>query len=112
MNLEFFYATEENYYKYHRWPFVYLHGEAERIEGFDYTDLCVCNIPMDECVDDALLWKSRTVIEFPCKVHGLDAIAVIGRRSEYDRYFSGRIALLHDEEALKHARDIAAWRQL
>lgn len=109
MNLEFFYATEENYYKYHRWPFVYLHGEAECIEGFDYTDLCVCNIPMDKCVDDSLLWKSRSVVELPCKVHGLDAIAVIGRRSKHDP-LAGRVALLSDEKALKHARDIAAWR--
>ena len=110
MNLEFFYATEENYDKYHRWPFVYLHGEAERIEGFDYTDLCVCNIPMDKCVDDSLLRKSRSVVELPCKVHGLDAIAVIGRRSKRDPYLAGRVALLSDEKALKHARDIVAWR--
>lgn len=114
MNLEFYHETRENCFEYHRWPFVYLHGDAEYTtppsdDGFA-SDICVSNMPMDGYgpINDALKEPGSSV-ELRCKVDGFDAVAVIARRSG-DFFLSGRIALLSDEKALEHARDVKAWR--
>lgn len=121
MDLEFYHETRENYLEYHRWPFVYLHGDAEYTtppsdDGFA-SDICVSNMPMDDYgpINDALKEPGSSV-ELRCKVDGFDAVAVIARRSsdilpfQKDCFLSGRIALLSDEKALEHARDVKAWR--
>ena len=110
MGLEFYHETNENYLEYHRWPFVYLHGDAEYTtppsdDGFA-SDICVSNMPMDSY---GSIIEPGSSVELPCKVDGFDAIAVIARRNGYF-FLLGRIALLSDEKGLKHARDVEAWR--
>ena len=67
--LTFIYAGDTERQKegqWHRWPFVYLHGMAERInmasfeEGGEAPDICLANEPMDNyvpCIGN--LWRNE-----------------------------------------------------
>ena len=52
-----YYASDEMDKLHHRWPFVYLHGEAEDMnlpvfaanEGAA-PDICVADVPLDEAL--------------------------------------------------------------
>lgn len=63
---------------------------------------------MDEVIPDDLKGSMES-LELPCKVGGFDAIVVLAYL-ERDHFLSGRIALLSDEKALEHVRNVKAWR--
>ena len=56
-----YYASDEMEKLHHRWPFVYLHGEAEDMnlpvfaanEGAP-PDICVADVPLDEASPDVV----------------------------------------------------------
>lgn len=99
--LEFRHASD-NYQNDDRWPFVYLHGEAEFNDATEEApDLCLANLPMPDIVPE-------TTAHLNCTVRGLPAICVLYRPSNGPT--QGRIALLSDVKSVKHARSVTAWR--
>jgi hypothetical protein len=116
--LKFIHADQNKDSLWHRWPFVYLHGEAERMntkafsEGGQAPDICMANIPMDEfvpCVGNGLPCRSwEGTVSIPCEVNGKPAVCVLSQ----DRIgsFGGRIALVQDFQALQHVMQPKEWR--
>lgn len=104
----------------HRWPFVYLHGQAERMndqifnEGGEAPDICMANEPMDNyipCVGNGLpcvSWKGT--VSIPCLVNDTPAVCVLSSHRSTDGHFGGRIALVKDIEGLRHALSPLEWR--
>ena len=114
--LEFYHQF--NYNNGHRWPFVYLHGDAEDNNGA-IDDICVANKPLSdyiECLHDIPiqengLYKWKGTMRISCKVHGKPGIVVIStERHENYSLYGGRIALLTDKKAIEHVNDPQAWR--
>lgn len=83
----------------HRWPFCYLHGNAEfeydEAESGPAADLFVADAPMPEAVGNYLVF-----------IGGEPAVAVLATRYNI---VCGRVALISDTEALAHALDVEAW---
>ena len=115
--LKFTHSDQNKDLLWHRWPFVYLHGEAERMnmqafsEGGEAPNICMANKPMDEfvpCVGNGLPCQSwKGTISIPCEVNGKPAVCVLSQ----DRgIFGGRIALVQDFPALQHAMQPMSWR--
>jgi len=104
---------------WHRWPFVYLHGEAERMnmrafsEGGEAPDICMANMPMDEfipCVGNGLPCRSwKGLVSIPCEVNDIPAVCVLAQNG-LDVVFGGRIALVKDFSALQHVMQPTDWR--
>jgi hypothetical protein len=86
----------------YRWNYVYLHGGAEDLMAGHYDahnigeapDIFSSNQPMPE--------EGNYVVT----IFGVPAIAVIAK---HHGILGGRIALLADTEALRHALDVEAW---
>ncbi len=83
----------------YRWQFCYLHGNAE----FEYNpetgiapDIFMADEPMPEQEGNYLVW-----------IDGQPAVAVIAM---HYNTLSGRIALISDTEALRHALDTKSWQ--
>ena len=113
--LEFYHRDASTEHNYGIWPFVYFHGEAERMNnaafeaGGDAPDLCMCNKYMHDYI--TLGFKSHAqhgdLMTFSCKAGGLDAICVIAC---VHGQIQGRIALATDHEGLRHALSPKEWR--
>ena len=111
-----YYASDEMEKLHHRWPFVYLHGEAEDMnlpvfaanEGAP-PDICVADIPLDEAFKPTTVGETK---ELECTVNGLKAVAVLHNKDNgaFGSYIQGRVSLVSDPKALEHARDVASWR--
>ncbi len=78
------------------WDYCYLHGEAEKIFNQDFSDLFTADMPMPQ--------KAGS---YPVLIDGIPAVAVIANRYGY---LSGRVVLVSDTEALKHALNPDEWR--
>lgn len=104
---------------WHRWPFVYLHGEAERMnmqafnDGGEAPDICMANMPMDEfvpCIGNGLPCQSwKGTLSIPCEVNGIPAVCVLSQ-NRLAGVFGGRIALVKDFTALQHVMQPTDWR--
>lgn len=91
----------------YRWPFVYLHGEAE-IKGLDLDvqsapDLCIAN-------QAAPPVEPGQVVTLDCTVYGQPAKCVLYGAHNDPGLPSGRIALLSDAKGLAHALSPKDWR--
>ena len=86
-----------------RWPFVYLHRMAER---------------MNEQIGRLHRWDSAPDLlsadqpmpvspgQYPVTLYGVPALAVLALRWEV---YGGRVALLDDPEGLAHAQNPQEW---
>ena len=119
--LTFIYAGDTERQKegqWHRWPFVYLHGMAERInmasfeEGGEAPDICLANESMDNyvpCIGNGLPVQSwDDSLSIPCLVNDSPAVCVLYQRPLVG--FGGRIALVEDLVALQHVVVPGDWR--
>lgn len=119
--LKFIYAGDTERQKegqWHRWPFVYLHGMAERInmasfeEGGEAPDICLANESMDNyvpCIGNGLPVQSWDgSLSIPCLVNDSPAVCVLYQRPLVG--FGGRIALVEDLVALQHVVVPGDWR--
>ncbi len=88
------YPYEERGYP---WGFCYLHGNAEDIftQPNNEQDLFVASCQMPEQPGS-----------YACTIAGKAAVAVIG---DYAGVRGGRVALVVDAEALKHALNVDSW---
>ena len=111
-----YYASDEMDKLHHRWPFVYLHGEAEDMNlpaweagGGAAPDICVADVPLDEAFKPTTVGETK---ELECTVNGLKAVAVLHNKNngEFGSYVQGRVSLISDPEALKHAMAVSDWR--
>lgn len=120
MMLKFIHADQSNKeLLWHRWPFVYLHGEAERMnmqafdDGGEAPDICMANMSMDEfvpCVGNGLPCRSwKGIVSIPCEVNGQAAVCVLAQNGS-EGLFGGRIALVKDFTALQHVMQPSEWR--
>ena len=109
--LNLFHANEEMTKKHHAYHFVYLHGEAEEMNEYDFSapDLCVGDIPLDDVFNSNTVGDTK---EVECTVNGKPAIAVFHNwdNHEFGFYIKGRVALASDTEAVKHCQNPQAWR--
>jgi hypothetical protein len=81
----------------HRWPYVYLHGDAEfpyNPEG-DAPDIFLADAPKPEAGNYLVI------------VRGEPALAVIAM---HYGILCGRVALLSDTKAMKHILSVDDWR--
>ena len=116
-NDEVFYIEKELIW--HRWPFVYLHGEAERMnfsawnDGGEAPDICMANMSMDQfvpCIGNSLPCQSwKGTVSIPCEVNGQAAVCVLSN-DRLGNLFGGRIALVKDFTALQHVMQTKDWR--
>ena len=111
-----YYASDEMEKLHHRWPFVYLHGEAEDMNLTVFAanegappDICVADVPLDEAFKPTTVGETK---ELECTVNGLKAVAVLHNKDNgaFGSYIQGRVSLASDPKALEHARDVASWR--
>lgn len=122
--LEFTHRSAENEKSLHIWPYVYFHGEAERMndkafaEGGDAPDISIANEPMENYMlmktwmgELAVMGLGVPVMALPCTVGGKPAVVVLATRKSADSFAltGGRIALVSDVEAMRHAYDVANW---
>ena len=80
------------------WPFVYLHGNAENVLEHDEDlapDMFYANEP-----------KPKVAGQYICTIGELWAVAVI---APHLGILGGRIALVKDPDALKHALTPEKW---
>lgn len=118
--LEFTHRSAENEKSLHIWSFVYFHGEAERMndkafaEGGDAPDISIANEPMENYMlmktwmgELAVMGLGVPVMALPCTVGGKPAVVVLAVRPYGP--IGGRIALVSDVEAMRHAYDVANW---
>lgn len=109
--LNLFHANEENSQKYHDYFYVYLHGEAEQMNDYDYQapDICVGDTPLDDVFNSNKVGETK---EVECTVNGKPAIAVFHNHNNGELGFirRGRVALASDTEAVKHCRNPQDWR--
>ena len=102
--MEFRHEQDPKAQGWYRWPYVYLHGIAEKrnaergsIEGWDTAaDIFVANGPMP-----------TEVGEYRANLYGREVVAVLAVR---DAFFNGRVAEIDDPEGLAHAREPDSWR--
>lgn len=108
--LNLFHANQENSQKYHRYPFVYLDGEAEEMNSYDFQapDICVGDIPLDDVFNSNTVGDTK---EVECTVNGKPAIAVFHNMDNGIHGFirKGRVALASDTASLKHCRSPETW---
>lgn len=132
--LEFTHRSAENEKSLHIWPYVYFHGEAERMndkafaEGGDAPDISIANEPIEnylpmfskrDCHEaltfgadpSAVMVLGVQVAALPCTAGGKPAVVVLATRKSADSFAltGGRIALVSDVEAMRHAYDVANW---
>lgn len=81
--------------KNHRWSFCYLHGKAEEVYEQQVPDMFEASEPMPE-------QEGNYIVD----IDGHPAIAVLRQRHGT---LGGRIALVEDTEALKHALSPEDW---
>lgn len=128
--LEFTHRSAENEKSLHIWSFVYFHGEAERMndkafaEGGDAPDISIANEPIEnylpmfskrDCHEaltfgadpSAVMVLGVQVAALPCTAGGKPAVVVLAVRPYGP--IGGRIALVSDVEAMRHAYDVANW---
>mgnify|MGYP001815048026 CR=1 FL=1 len=88
----------------HTWHFCYLHGDAEDVMAYDNevhgvseaSDLFASDVPMPLEAGNYLV----NLFDRP-------ALAVI---APHHGIIAGRVALLSDNEGLRHALDVENWR--
>lgn len=99
--------------QYHRWPFVYLHGEAEDLNAEntpEASDLCVATKPITDYVGPLKNLSSYVLLhKIECFVYDKPAMCVL-RKRENEAFLSGRVALLEDEVGLAHIMNPDEWR--
>lgn len=88
------YPYEERGY---RWEFCYLHGTAEDVfnQPSNEQDLFVASCQMPEQPGS-----------YSCTIAGKAAVVMIGN---HHGRLCGRVSLVSDTEALKHALDVSSW---
>lgn len=112
--LEFVHRNAETENDHHIWPFVYLHGEAERMNeeafsnGGDAPDLCMANEPIEKYIPDGLHGRAYKAIN--CVVGGKPAIVVLAKTLGENGPVCGRISLVDDVEAMRHTYTPENWR--
>jgi len=87
----------------HRWPFAYLHGKAEDVAQSKASEDGEQVIP-DIFISDTPMPGEGNHLAY---LYGEPVLAVIRQRHGI---LAGRVALLSDTEALKHALDVFSWR--
>ena len=103
-------AEKENSGKYHPWPFVYFHGRAETMNykafeaGGDAPDISIANEPIEKYYPRG----TSCDVAITCMVAGEPAVVVLSNRQS--GLLRGRIVLVNDIEAARHAYTPEEWR--
>lgn len=102
----------------HRFPFVYLHGQAEEKNNNTWAvgagsppDMCVADVPLESVFPKP--WNVGDTRKIDCLVDDIPALCVLhvfDRTGLGDPSLQGRVALLHDTEALEHSLKPQDWR--
>jgi hypothetical protein len=104
MTLEFYHQADPNGKK-ERWPFVYLHGQAEdhcgkqaQENGWEWgaPDIFDASEPMPTFPGD-----------YPATLYGMPVIAFVRFRHGH---LAGRVATPADVEGFAHAKESENWR--
>jgi len=91
----------------HSWSFCYLHGKAEQVfdQGWATDE--------DYCAPDLFSADQPKPTEegsYAVMIDGQPAVAVLAATNGPDRPLGGRVSLVTDMKALKHALSPEDWR--
>jgi hypothetical protein len=108
--------------EWHRWPFVYLHGEAEWLniqyseDNSSAPDICLANVLISEVLKCDLSPSGIPVgiIEdtfVHCQIDHkgvmIDAVLAL---STANGMYGGRVALIRDQKGIQHVYNPKDWR--